>query len=148
MSLANECDSEALTQGLYCSPRWMYMFILHLVLHHSSRLAMVPWSNSVAHMFYGVMGWLPLPRVGMNYSSPIWYCGWSSFHWYVTKTFCNFRPIERCLTCCPSTVANLFKTGLETFLAFYLWPCVAQRKRDNDTSEALVVAVAVQATCE
>lgn len=75
MSLANGCES--LTQGMHCSQSWMYMSILGPVLHHSSQLATVPWSNCVAHMFQSMMGWLPLAHGGMSSSSLIWYCGWS-----------------------------------------------------------------------
>lgn len=124
--LANECDGESLTQGEFCSQRLMHMFTLHPVLHHSSQLATVPWSNSGAHIFQGVMGWLPLLHAGMSYSSPVWYCGWSLSHWFATKTLCNFRPIEphvsplHCLKLLPSIVSCFF-------FCFYLWPCKAQR---------------------
>ena len=116
--LANECNRESLAQGEDCSQRLMYMFTLHPVLHHSSQLATVPWSNSVAHIFQGVMGWLPLLHAGMSYSSPVWYCGWSLSHWFVTKTLCNFRPIERRLMCCHFSVLNFC---LQSFLAFFFF---------------------------
>lgn len=44
----------------------------------------------------------------LSYSCPIWYRGWSLSHYDVTKTLCNFKPIERSLLCCQSRGLNFF----------------------------------------
>lgn len=44
--------------------------LLCLVLHYSSQLAMVLWSNTQAHMFWGVMSWLLLSHDAMSQAFP------------------------------------------------------------------------------